>query len=70
MGTISSDLWLKKKRKRQTLSINKSKGNYWGNTVKAAGSTHTLEHCSSLNSASKSNKKQITLNSSIHIRKY
>lgn len=71
MGTTSFDLRFKKKKKKQAklLSVNKSKVNYWGNIVKAVGSTPISEHNSSLNSASNSHKKQITLYSAMYIRK-
>lgn len=59
----------KKKKAGKALSVNKSKVNDWGNIVKAAGLTHTSEYNSSLNSASNSHKKQITLYSAIYIRK-
>lgn len=66
MGTTSTDLWLKKKKKSvKAFSVNNSQVNYWGNTLKASRPTHISEHHSSLNSASNSHEKTTSLYSAI-----
>lgn len=68
MGITSFDLQLERKKFR-VLNFKKSKVNYWGNIVKAAGSIHISKQRSYLNSASNSHKKQITLYYPMYIRK-
>lgn len=59
MGISCFDLKLERK---ELTDLNvKSKVNYWRNIVKAAGSTHTSEQSSYLNSDSNSHKKKIIL---------
>lgn len=68
MRITSFDLQLEGKNS-QSFNVKKSIVNYWGSIVKAAGSTHSLEHSSYLNSASNSHTKQITLYYAMYIRK-
>lgn len=57
--------WKKKKKSGKAFSVNNSQVNYWGNTLKASGSTHISQLHSSLNSASNSHEKTISLYSAI-----